>query len=119
MKKENENNFEAIKKSEKYKTIRVSRRLWERLERIISKANNKSYGRKVFPSKLIEKLLNFVDDGLIHELQQETLRTFEKFDLQYCSYIQKYGFISREEYDEKCMELFSNRLLENRDGSFA
>lgn len=104
---------EHSQKQEKIsRVIRVTEPVRKQINSILKKVNYKGLGRKVFPSNLIETLLKFVDDKVIKDLQEKSLRNNEVVDRQYQQYVRQHGETSREDFDDFCMKLFSNWMKE-------
>jgi hypothetical protein len=110
---ENQTNTDRTEISKVQTSLRIKESVKIQLDNILRKINDKPYGRKVFPSTLLESLFKFVDDSLVRDLQTKSLKHAERWNQLYQQYVQKFGPTSKEEFEKKSRELMSQWAKEN------
>lgn len=96
--------------------IRFDKAFMKQVSKLVDKANKKQFGRKVKPKNLLVNLLNLADDNLIENVikkaQEDSLSHSDKRELFLKEHMEKFSG-SKEDFEEKMMELMSRFLSQN------
>lgn len=79
-------------------SLRVKPETRKRFLAELSKANKKSFGRKVRADQLLSLLMTFIKPEHIQKLQQESLSNADRLEMRFREHIKKFGPISKDEY---------------------
>lgn len=87
--------------------IRIKKQTHRALRSILKKANNKASGRNVKADDVITTAISLLTDEHIKDLQEATLTNADKMDRRYKDYCSKNGFISKDQFLGKLLEVLS------------
>jgi len=85
-------------KSQSHSSLRVNKPTRKRVMEILSKANNKDFGRRIRAEDVIILAIGRVTPDDIAALQETSLNHTDRFERDYRQYIAKNGTISKDEY---------------------
>lgn len=97
--------------------IRFDKAFMKQVTRLVDKANKKQFGRKVKPKTILINLLSLADDRLIEKTikksQDESLTLSDRKEMFMKEHLGKFKG-SKEEFEQKMMELMSGFLTQNQ-----
>lgn len=86
------------KETKNPQSVRLSSEAKRKLDRIMSAANKKKFGRKVMGDKVINLALDLLQESHIQMLQEQSMSNEDRKELLRQRYIEKRGNISKDEF---------------------
>ncbi len=79
-------------------TLRVTPIDHQKIQDIVSRANDKTFGRQVRPADVIALLVNAFTDSDIQRLKELSMTNADRLDLRYQEYVKTHGPIAKDEF---------------------
>jgi len=86
------------RKTAKNSSIRISSNTQKKIDRILSAANKKKFGRKIRADQLLNLALELVTASHIKTLQDQSMRNADRIEFLRQQYIASRGPISRDQF---------------------
>lgn len=87
-----------IKAKSEITAIRVAVLTLKTISGILTKANRKSFGRKIKASTLVQYAISKITDADIKMLQEQSLSNADRMEIKYREFVRANGPISKDEF---------------------
>ncbi len=79
-------------------TLRVTNTDHQKIQDIVTRVNDKAFGRHIRPADVITLLLTRFNDNDIQRLKEVSMTNADRLELRYQEYVKAHGAIAKDEF---------------------